>query len=66
MFSNHQGVTFLKHLPDLPRASESQTWASILKDQEITVARIGQAKSVLWTMYNFHTENDSFSFFWGK
>ena len=30
----------------LPGASKSQIRASILNDQEITVARIGQAKSV--------------------
>ena len=40
-----------KHLiARLPGTSTSQIWASILKDQEITVARIGQARSVLWTL----------------
>ena len=33
-----------------PGASKSQIRASILKDQEITVARIGEAKSVLWSV----------------
>ena len=46
-----QGATY-KALVRLPGASKSQIWASILKDQEIIVSRIGQAKSVLWT-YNF-------------
>ena len=36
----------------MPGASKSQIWASILKDKEITVARIRQAKSALWT-YDF-------------
>ena len=36
----------------LPGASRNQIRASILKDQEIIVARIGHAKSVLWT-YDF-------------
>ena len=47
----------------MPGASKSQIRASTLKDQEITVARIGQAKSVLWT-YNFQDEKNTFSF-WG-
>ena len=41
------GRVLYKHLPDYSGASKSQIQASILKDQEITVARIGQAKSVL-------------------
>ena len=36
----------LAALARLPGASKSQIQASILKDQEITVAQIGQAKSV--------------------
>ena len=55
-----------KHLPDCPGASKSQIRASILKHQEMTVARIGQAKSLLWRyMYDFQNKNNSFSF-WGK
>ena len=48
-------VLHIKHLPDCPGASKNQIWASILKDQEITVARIGQVKSVWWT-YDFQYE----------
>ena len=38
-----------KHLPDCAGASKSQNRASILKDQEITVAKILPAKSILRT-----------------
>ena len=41
----------------LPGASKSQIWASILKDQEITVAQIMQTKGG----YDFHYKNNSFS-----
>ena len=41
-----------KHLPDCLGQVKSQIRASILKDKKISIARIGQAKSVLWT-YNF-------------
>ena len=51
-----------KHLPDCHGASKSQIRSSILKDQEITVARIRQAKSVLWTCMTFNTKHNSFSF----
>ena len=45
----HNGFGAGRYISTCPiaRASKSQIRASILKDQEITVARIGQAKSVL-------------------
>ena len=51
----------------LPRASKSQIRASILKDQEITVARIVQlfkTESVLWTC-NFQYKKYVFFFLMG-
>ena len=55
----------MKHLPDCPVQVKVSFRASILKDQKITVARIWQAKSVLWT-YNFQYKNKILFFFWGK
>ena len=49
-------------------AIKSQTWASIFKDHEfheITVARIGQAKSVLWT-FNFQFKKITLFIFLGQ
>ena len=59
-----KGRVLHKHLPNyLPRpgASKSQIRASILKDQEITVARFGQAKRVILWPYDFQY-NFLFSF----
>ena len=39
----------IKHFPDCMGQVKGQIWASSLKDQKITVARIRQDKSVLWT-----------------
>ena len=44
------------------QGKKSQIRASILKDQEITVAQIGQAESVLWTYrlgMTFNTKNNN-------
>ena len=49
-----------KHLPDCPGQEKV-----ILKDQERTVARTGQAKIVLWT-YDFQSEKNNIFFFWGQ
>ena len=57
-----QGAT--KAHARLPGASRSQIQASILKHQEITVAQLGQAESVLWT-YDFQYKF-LFLFLWGQ
>ena len=58
-----QGAT--EALARLPRASKSQIRASILKDQEITLAQIRQAKSVIVDIQSpFSTKNNFF--FWGQ
>ena len=52
-----QGATYA--LARLPGASKIQIWASILRDQEITVAQIGQ---VYCGYVTFNTKNNSLSF----
>ena len=54
-----------KHLSDCPGASKSQIWASILKDQEKTVAQIRQAKNELWA-YNFQFTKITLFLFGGQ
>ena len=53
--SVHQTGCYITTCP-IARASESQFRTSIFKDQEVTVAQIGQAESVLWTYMTFNTQ----------
>ena len=60
-----RGIRVLLSTCLIAQGSKTQIRASILKDQEITVVQIGQAKSVFWT-YDFQCLQEITFSFWGK